>query len=318
MSDIVHVAVAVIINEADEVCITLRHQDSHQGGLWEFPGGKIEPNENVEQALTREIKEELGLEIKTSRPLITINHDYDDKKVCLHVSRVLAYQGRAHGAEGQLLKWLPVDQLSSHDFPAANQPIITAVQLPDKYLITGKFSDEEAFLEKLATALDGGIRLVQLRLKPGNLTVDKVPALIQQTSLLCAQAGAKLLFNVPSEYLQVVDLSGLVFDGYHADSKTLNSLSQRPDGRLFSASCHNETELLKAIKLGADFAVLSPVQKTASHPEMDAMGWQKFASLLAICPMPVYALGGVSADDIAQACSHGAQGVAAISAFWNY
>jgi len=317
MSEIVHVAVAVIINEADEVCITLRHRDSHQGGLWEFPGGKIEPNENIEQALTREIKEELGLEIKTSRPLITINHDYADRKVCLHVQRVLAYQGLAHGAEGQQLKWLPLKQLSSHEFPAANQPIITAVQLPEKYLITGKFSDEDEFLAKLLAALDDGIRLVQLRLKPGNLAVEKVPALIRQTSSLCEQAGAKLLFNVPSEYLASVDLSGIVFDGYHTDSKTLNSLSQRPEGRLFSASCHNEKELLKAIKLGADFAVLSPVQKTTSHPDMAAMGWQKFSDLLEICPMPVYALGGVSAKDVPQACSHGAQGVAAISAFWN-
>jgi len=317
MSDIVHVAVAVIINEADEVCITLRHQHSHQGGLWEFPGGKIEPGESVEQALTREIKEELGLAITSSRPLITINHDYADKKVCLHVKRVLAYQGQAKGLEGQQLKWLPVDQLSPDKFPAANQPIITAVQLPDKYLITGKFSNEDEFLAKLATALDDGIRLVQLRLKPGNLTVGKVPALVQQASSLCAQADAKLLFNIPPEYLEAVDLSGIVFHGYHADSKTLNSLPQRPEGRLFSASCHNEKELLKAIKLAADFAVLSPVQKTASHPEMAAMGWQKFSDLLEICPMPVYALGGVSTDDIAQACSHGAQGVAAISAFWN-
>ncbi len=316
MSDIVHVAVAVIINEADEVCLTLRHQDSHQGGLWEFPGGKIEQNETVEQALVREIKEELGLEIKTSRPLISIKHDYVDKKVCLHVNRVITYSGQASGLEGQQLKWLPVEQLSSYKFPAANLPIITAVQLPDRYLITGKFSDDDEFLAKLATALDDGIRLVQLRLKPGNLTTEKAPALIRQTASLCAQAGAKLLFNVPQDYFKSVDLSGIAFDGFHADSKTLNSLSQRPQGRLFSASCHNEKELLKAIKLGADFAVLSPVQKTASHPDMEAMGWQRFSSLLAMCPMPVYALGGVSADDISEAWSHGAQGVAAISAFW--
>ncbi len=316
MSDIVHVAVAVIINETDEVCITLRHEDSHQGGLWEFPGGKIEPNESVEQALVREIKEELGLEIKTSRPLITINHDYADKKVCLHVNRVLDYHGQAHGAEGQQLKWLSVDQLAPGDFPVANQSIIKALQLPDRYLITGKFSDEDEFLAKLAAALDDSIRLVQLRLKPGHLAPEKIPALIRQTSSLCTQAGAKLLFNISAEYLVSVDLSSIAFDGFHADSKTLNTLSQRPDARLFSASCHNETELLKAIKLGADFAVLSPVQKTASHPDMDAMGWQKFSELLEMCPMPVYALGGVSADDIPVACSHGAQGVAAISAFW--
>lgn len=316
MSEMIHVAVAVIINDDDEVCISLRHQDSHQGGLWEFPGGKIEPNETVEQALSREIEEELNLEIESSRPLITITHDYHDKKVCLHVNKVLGYRGQATGVEGQQVRWLPVDQLATYDFPAANLSIIKALQLPDRYLITGKFSDEDEFLTKLTAALNNNIRLVQLRLKYGDMEIEKVPALIQQTSSLCAQAGAKLLFNIPHEYLKLVDLSNITFDGFHADSKTLNALSRRPDARFFSASCHNKDELLKAIQLNADFAVLSPVQKTASHPEMDAMGWQKFSSLLELCPMPVYALGGVSADDISEAWQHGAQGVAAISAFW--
>jgi len=317
MSDIVHVAVAVIVNENNDVCISLRHQNSHQGGLWEFPGGKVESQETVEQALVREIKEELDLTIEKSRPLITITHDYRDKKVCLHVHKVLCYHGHAVGVEEQQLKWLPPSQLSTYDFPAANLAIITAVQLPEKYLITGKFVDQNDFLRKLTNALNENIKLVQLRLKESDLSIEKVPALIQQASTLCTQAGAKLLFNVPHDYLKSVDLAAIEFDGFHADSKTLNMLSQRPVGRFFSASCHNEKELLKAIQLSADFAVLSPVQITASHPDMPAMGWQKFASLLEMCPMPVYALGGVSADDIEAAWSHGAQGVAAISAFWN-
>ena len=72
MPDIVHVAVAVIVNEDEEICISLRHKNSHQGGLWEFPGGKIEQHETPEQALFREIKEELDLDIGKLRPLITI------------------------------------------------------------------------------------------------------------------------------------------------------------------------------------------------------------------------------------------------------
>ena len=316
MSDIVHVAVAVIVNKDNEVCISLRHQNSHQGGLWEFPGGKIESGESTEQALVREIKEELGLVIESSRPLITINHNYHDKKVCLHVNKVTAYHGQATGVEGQKVRWLPVEQLSQYEFPAANLSIIKAMQLPDRYLITGKFIDEDDFLKKLAHAIDDNIQLVQLRLKVGDIDSNNVPALVQKTSALCAQAGVKLLFNMPQDYLQTLELSMTRFDGYHADSRMLKTLQQRPDGKLFSASCHNEDELLKAMQLDADFAVLSPVQKTASHPEMDAMGWEKFASLLEVCPMPVYALGGVSEKDIQTAWSHGAQGVAAISAFW--
>jgi len=316
MSCIIHVAVAVIVNEDNKVCISLRHKNSHQGNLWEFPGGKIEENESVEQALVREIKEELDLTVEHSRPLITITHNYHDKKVCLHVNRVTAYHGQATGVEGQQVRWLAVDQLSLYEFPAANLPIIKAVQLPEKYLITGKFIDEEDFLKKLSAALGKNIQLVQLRLKAGDIDIEKVPALVQQVSSLCTQAGVKLLFNIPQDYLQSLELSNIRFDGFHADSRMLKTLLQRPAGKFFSASCHNEEALLKAKQLSADFAVLSPVQKTASHPDMQAMGWQTFSSLVSNCTMPVYALGGVSENDMQDAWSHGAQGVAAISAFW--
>jgi 8-oxo-dGTP diphosphatase len=316
MSNIIHVAVAVIVNENNEVCISLRHKNSHQGGLWEFPGGKVEKGETVEQTLIREIKEELNLDIEESRPLITIKHNYQDKKVCLHVNSVVSYHGQAIGAEGQQVEWVPVNQLSSYEFPAANLSIIKAVQLPEKYLITGKFIDEDDFLRKLTSALYEDIQLVQLRLKDGDLSIDKVPAFIQQVSSLCTQADAKLLFNIPQDYLKSIELSNTEFDGFHADSKTLKTLSQRPDGRFFSASCHNKEELLKAKQLNADFVVLSPVQKTASHPEMQAMGWLQFSRLIENISIPVYALGGVSGKDIKTAWFYGAQGVAAISAFW--
>lgn len=316
MSDIVHVAVAVIVNERNEVCISLRHKDAHQGDLWEFPGGKIEADESVSQALSREIKEELGLVITDTRPLITIPHKYKDRKVCLHVQKVLSYRGEATGLEGQDVKWVTIDKLSSYDFPTANEPIINAIQLPDKYLITGKFESEDDYSKKLSAALDSGIKLVQLRLKSGDLTDKSAKSIIQQSSTLCRQAGAKLLINIPENILNNIDLAEVEFCGFHADSRKLKTLDERPEGLLFSASCHNVEELAKARKLQADFVVLSPVQKTASHPEMDAMGWENFTSIVEECEFPVFALGGVSDKDRDKAWRHGAQGVAAISAFW--
>jgi len=339
MPDTVHVAVAVMVNEDDEVCISLRHKNAHQGGLWEFPGGKVEQGESIEQALLRETREELNIEIKQSRPLITINHCYDDKAVCLHVYKVMSYQGEATGLEGQQVKWLPVAQLCADNFPAANLAIIKALQLPDRYLITGKFTDSDDFIYKLKNALNSGIKLVQLRLKdniiiapPSWLSAKYRPPLeikensregisqaqffLEQSAELCQQAGANLMLNLSAAYLEMIDLSQIEFAGFHADSKTLNTLSQRPEGRLFSASCHNMEELLLAIKLNADFVVLSPVQKTASHPDMQAMGWQQFSDLIENIPVPVYALGGVSENDLETAWQHGAQGIAAISALW--
>ncbi len=316
MPSIIHVAVAVIVNDTGDVCISLRHENTHQGGLWEFPGGKIEKHETAQQALIREIKEELGLEVNDMRPLIKVVHDYNDRKVCLHVHRVLSYSGHAQGVEGQKIEWVAVDQLSTYDFPQANLPIIKAVQLPERYLISGKFSDQDDFLQKLTSALDSGIKLVQLRLKNIKLNSDEISSLIDKSSALCAQVNAKLLLNISKEHLRSIDLSIVAFDGYHADSHMLDKLSRRPEGTLFSASCHNQEQLQKARQLGADFVVLSPVKKTASHPETEPMGWQKFSDLVDGCAMPVYALGGVSVEDMESAWSHGAQGVAAISAFW--
>lgn len=317
MPDIVHVAVAVIVNTNNEVCISLRHKNAHQGNLWEFPGGKLEQGETIKQALVREIREELNLEIKQLRPLITINHNYNDKAVCLHVYKVTSYQGEATGLEGQQVKWLPVSLLSADDFPAANLPIIKAVQLPDKYLITGKFTDSDDFIYKLKNALKSGIKLIQLRLKENSLEdIAQLQFLLEQSVELCKQAEANLMLNLSADYLEMIDLSQIEFAGFHADSKTLNSLSQRPRVGLFSASCHNMEELLLAIKLNSDFVVLSPVQKTASHPDMQAMGWSQFSNLIESSSVPVYALGGVSENDLETAWQHGAQGIAAISALW--
>ena len=317
MPDIVHVAVAVIVNQSNQVCISLRHKDAHQGGLWEFPGGKVETGEDVEQALIREIKEELTIEIESFRPLITVTHAYSDKQVCLHVSKVLSYSGEAKGVEGQQVKWLDIFELCSDDFPEANAVIINALRLPEKYLITGKFVDGEDFINKLKKALNNDIKLVQLRLKTDSLKdVSQLQVLVEGAALLCEQADAKLMLNLAEEFIDGIDLKNIEFAGFHVDSRRLKTLSQAPAGKLFSTSCHNTEELNLALYLKADFVVLSPVQKTNSHPEMQALGWQQFSTMLADVSIPVYALGGVSEEDMETAWSYGAQGIAAISAFW--
>jgi 8-oxo-dGTP diphosphatase len=322
MSAVTHVAVAVIVNDNDEVCISLRHKDAHQGGLWEFPGGKIEPGEAVEHALQREIKEELGLEILGSRPLIKISHDYGDKVVCLHVHKILSCKGSASGLEGQEVRWLPLDELSGYSFPEANRPIIKALSLPDKYCITGQFDDDRDFSERLTASLASGIRLVQLRLKRDS-TGDMLQAqkIILAAADICAQYDARLMLNVPQSFLAGIDHNATAFTGFHLDSRSLKSytaesLPASMRTGMLSASCHNRDELEHAIKLKADFVVLSPVQKTASHPELPAMGWQSFEQLIEDISIPVYALGGVSGHDLETAWHHGAQGVSAIRAFW--
>lgn len=134
----IHVAVAVIFNSQQEVLIALRQAHQHLGGLWEFPGGKVEAGEASSEALKREVKEELGLVIVNALALIKVSHDYIDKSVLLDVWYVTEYTGEAYGVEGQTLRWCAIGDLEAVDFPIANKTIINAIKaLPSKRVIKG-------------------------------------------------------------------------------------------------------------------------------------------------------------------------------------
>ena len=124
MGRIVHVMVAVLQNPAGEVLLALRPKNAHQGGFWEFPGGKLEPDETPAQGLVRELQEELAIEPLASEPLTQISHDYGDKAVFLDVYRVGAYRGEPRGNEGQQIRWVAPKDLNEYEFPAANRAII--------------------------------------------------------------------------------------------------------------------------------------------------------------------------------------------------
>jgi len=118
---------AILSNARDEVLLALRKADQHQGNLWEFPGGKLEPNEAPSDALARELSEEIGIKVSSLNELTLVEHQYSDKSVRLHVFVVEAYSGEPVGLEGQTLRWVPMSELSSYDFPAANLPILEAL-----------------------------------------------------------------------------------------------------------------------------------------------------------------------------------------------
>ena len=124
----VHVAVGVVLDEQRRVLISRRASAAHQGGLWEFPGGKVEPGESVERALARELREELGIGFATSQPLLLVPFNYGDKAVLLDVHLVTELEGKARGLEGQPLCWVTAEELARYEFPAANVPIVSAVR----------------------------------------------------------------------------------------------------------------------------------------------------------------------------------------------
>jgi 8-oxo-dGTP diphosphatase len=123
----VHVAVGIIINPIGEILLAKRHDHLHQGGKWEFPGGKVESDETVTQALIRELKEEVGLLVSTSSAFMTISHDYPDKQVLLDIHLVKDFSGLAEGAEGQQIAWVSQTQLKDYEFPEANLPILEKI-----------------------------------------------------------------------------------------------------------------------------------------------------------------------------------------------
>lgn len=116
--------VAGVILRDGRVLIAKRPNHSHQGGLWEFPGGKIESGESAAQALTRELREELGIEVRNCRRLLKVRHAYPDKTVELEFWRVDRFHGEATGLERQEVRWVEVEGLHEFDFPAANQSIV--------------------------------------------------------------------------------------------------------------------------------------------------------------------------------------------------
>ncbi|MCL4315728.1 MAG: Nudix family hydrolase [Gammaproteobacteria bacterium] len=310
-----HVAAAVIFNQRGEVLLALRPAHKHQGGLWEFPGGKVEAAENVLEALKRELHEELGITIMRARPLIRIPHHYPDKSVLLDVWRVDAFHGEPHPKEGQRIEWVAQDKLAQREYPAANLPILNAVRLPVLYLVTGEpepgWSDK-AFLDRLERCLQGGARLIQLRAK--TLDQDRYRTLAEQALGLCAPYGAQLLLNAAPRLAQEIGAHGV-----HLTSARLLELERRPldAGHWVAASCHNRAELEHAMRIKADFAVAAPVLDTPTHPGAATLGWQGLQNLTELATLPVYALGGMQAEHLALAFRHGAQGIAVVSAIWN-
>jgi 8-oxo-dGTP diphosphatase len=307
---VVDVAVGVLRNARGQVLIARRPQHVHQGGLWEFPGGKLEPGEEVLAGLARELREELGVEVIAARPLIAVRHDYADKSVRLDVWTVERFAGVPHGREGQPVEWVDLDALGRRELPAANRPIVRALGLPNLYLITGE-APPEVFLGRLKEALCAGVRLVQVRAK--GLSGPAYRELAAAAIALAHGHGARVLLNAEPALAEVLGA-----DGVHLTATRLAALGGRPLGRdyLVAASCHGAQELRRASRLDLDFAVLSPVLPTTSHPAAPSLGWEGFRTLVERAPIPVYALGGMGPGLLARSWWHGAQGMAVLGAVW--
>lgn len=309
----IEVAAGVMVDAHGCVLLMQRLPGKHLAGLWEFPGGKVEPGETIVQALGRELEEELGIEVLGSTPLISLPWHYTEKSVRLHALRVTAWRGEPRAREGHPLRWIPLPELDVASMPPADAPIVAALRLPSCCII----ADAAAGLVVRAVAdadADTACKhrrapLRQLRM-PG---ADRDEVRRVALTALAAAPGLRtaLLINGDIELARELGL------GVHLRSRQLREVRQRPlpHGSWVGASCHDAHELELAARLGADFATVSPVRATASHPDAKPIGWDRFAELVADAQLPVYALGGMGADDLERAIVAGAQGVSGIRAF---
>lgn len=306
------VVAAAITDPRGRVLLTRRTAGRELAGLWEFPGGKREPDESPEQALARELEEELGIQARIGAPLIAVPQIYPGKRLRLDVRRVDAWKGTPKGHEGQALAWVPPHKLASYAMPPADRPVVAALTHPDRYLVTpAPGPDDGAWLAGIERALATGIRRLHLRLP--DIAPDRRARLATRAAALCRAAGADVL--VSGDPALARDTGA----GLHLRAAQLAALDERllpPGAGLLAAACHDETELRHAQRLDCDFAVLGPLRPTPTHPDAAGLGWDRFAALRETVSLPIYAIGGLAPDDIDEARRHGAQGIAAIRSLW--
>lgn len=309
------VVAGVLVDTAGRVLIAQRAATGSEAGKWEFAGGKIRPGEAAPAALSRELAEELGVTLTASDPLTVVHWRGPPRDLNLHTFMVHAWQGKPHAHEHQALRWVAPADLIRYPMPAPDRPVRARLALPRQYLITPEPQGAtSAFVERFARAIDNpAVGMVSLRAK--HLSHEALAALAER---VLARARALRPELVVLIHGAVDTARQLGFDGVHLSARQLQELQERPlqEAAWVLASCHDAGELAAAQGLGADAVTLSPLRTTTTHPLASPLGWKLLASYGRRSWLPIYALGGVGPDDLAQARAVGAHGIAAIRGLW--
>lgn len=307
----IHVVAGVIRDARGRILLARRTDGRDLAGLWEFPGGKVDPGEAPEAALVRELHEELGIEVEVGERLIEVPHAYSHKRLRLDVRHVRVRTGRPQGREGQALAWVPPASLPRYPMPSADRPVVAALLEPDRLLVTPDPVDADAWLSALARALATGVRRIHLRAREEARAHTDWPALATCAVGLCRQHGADVAVVGDAA---LAHATGTALHLPAAQLSTFDPASAA--GLALSASCHAPADMRQAEGLGCRYALAGTVLPTPSHPDGPLLGWDGLRALREPVGLPIYAIGGLTPDDIPLARSHGAQGIAAIRSLW--
>ena len=310
-AQLTRVSAAVILRaDGKEYLLAQRPPGKAYAGYWEFPGGKVEAGETFDQALVRELQEELGITVTEMTPWITRHFVYPHARVEIRFFRVTAWTGDLHPHEHTDTAWLAtrgmaggkdLEQMPVSPVLPANTPILRALALPPIYVVTN--AGGVGVTEELARIDRARPMLVQVREK--SLPAEQRLSFARDVVARVHAYGGHVLLNGTVEEVLAVGA-----DGVQLTSVALMACEQRPALPLVFASCHTLAEMTKASALGLDAVVLGSVKATPTHPEQAPLGWAAFAKMIDGVAVPVYAIGGMAAADVATAQAAGAQGVA--------
>jgi len=348
----VNVAVAVI-HHKDQYLLGFRSEAQHQGNLYEFVGGKIEPNEHAKQALIREVAEETGilLDNNTLVKLGRLYHDYGDKRVSLQVYKIELtveqyeqHRHREQGLEGQALTWVYKSQLLADQYPlpAANKTILDWLGVPENITITyplehfeAQPDSENAWLQyhqaKLASE-----SWVYIRVKDSDSEYVAEQLMKERPDILAilpnnekpsddesypTADNTKTSQQIVAKHLTHSTLMQC-FDETGNSTVLIQSLAE--DYPLI-VSCHDIASIKAANRLAKARlnhalppvigAFLSPVLATKTHPDTPPLGWKAWANLAELADMPIIGLGGLSPVMVEKAMRYGGISVAGIRQF---
>ena len=295
----IDVAAAVLQRPDGAFLLAQRPAGKVYAGYWEFPVGKIEPNEAASAALARELHEELGIDIGATYPWLTRVYTYPHGTVRLSFFRVHEWKGEPHPREDQAISWQKPGAPMVAPMLPANAPVLASLALPDEYAVTNAAGYGVAeMLARIEVRLARGLKLLQVR-EP-SLSDGERELFTRRVVGLAQRYGCKVLTKAP--------FPGA--DGIHLTASQLMHSKQRIAG-LVAGSCHTREELERAMQLELDFAVLGPVKDKSP-----ALGWERFAELARGSTIPVYAIGGLTRADMEDAWRAGAHGLAMIRGAW--